>query len=279
MSPRRRRFVLAGVVGTVLLVLVLTIVWDLPRRFVYFPDSTSVPSASEVLPGAEDAVLHTDDGLELGAWWLPATEKRRDLGVLVANGNGDDRAARAPLAQALAGEGFDVLLFDYRGYAGNPGAPSEEGLGRDVRAARAFLVGKGYAADRMIYFGESLGTAVVTELATQHPPAAMVLRSPFVDLAALGHVHYPGVPVHLMLHDRYPLVEHLQRVTVPVTVVLGTSDLIVPPDQSRTVARAAPNLFRLVELEGTGHNDLTMLNGAALIGAVVELAEQVDRAG
>jgi pimeloyl-ACP methyl ester carboxylesterase len=279
MSPRRRRIVLAGVVGTVLVVLVLSVVWDLPRRFVYFPDSTSVPPAGQVLPGAEDVLLHTEDGLDLGGWWLPARERRRDLAVLVANGNGGDRTARAPLAEALAGEGFDVLLFDYRGYGGNPGAPSEEGLARDVRAARAFLVGQGYAADRMIYFGESLGTAVVTELATQHPPAAMMLRSPFVDLAALGHVHYPGVPVPLVLHDRYPLVEHLQHVAVPVTVVLGTSDLIVPPDQSRTVARATPNLFRLVELEGTGHNDLTMLNGAAVIGAVVELAEQVDRAG
>jgi pimeloyl-ACP methyl ester carboxylesterase len=120
---------------------------------------------------------------------------------------------------------------------------------------------------------------VVTELATEHPPAAMLLRSPFVDLAALGRVHYPLVPVQHLLRERYPLVEHLRKVDVPVSVVLGTEDLIVPPEQSRAVARAAPNLQRLVEVEGAHHNDLPLLEGPDLVSAVVELADLAARAG
>jgi pimeloyl-ACP methyl ester carboxylesterase len=145
-----------------------------------------------------------------------------------------------------------------------------------VRAARQHLVDSGVRPERLLYYGESLGTAVVTELATEHPPAAMVLRSPFVDLASLGEIHYPLVPVRSVLRDRYPLVEHLRRLAVPVTVVLGTADTIVPPGQSRAVAAAAPRLRRLVEVEQADHNDLVLLDGDALVDAVVDLAEQVE---
>jgi pimeloyl-ACP methyl ester carboxylesterase len=261
----------AGVVA----VLLLTLVWGLQRRFVYFPDSSPVPSAETVIPGARDMELHTEDGLTLGAWLVPPRSGDRDLTVLVANGNGGDRSLRAPLARALAEEGMDVLLFDYRGYGGNPGTPTEEGLARDVRAARALLVESGVPADRILYFGESLGTAVVTELATEHPPAGMLLRSPFEDLGSLGRVHYPFLPVRSLLRDRYPLVEQLRGIEVPVTVVYGTRDSIVPPEQSRTVAEATPNLLRLVAVEGAAHNDRALLDSADLVAAVVDLADHV----
>ncbi len=151
---------------------------------------------------------------------------------------------RAPLARALAGHGLAVLLFDYRGYGGNPGRPSEAGLARDVRAADDFLRRRGAAAapDRILFYGESLGAAVATALATEHPPAGLVLRSPFVDLASVGRVHYPFLPVGTLLRDRYPLAEHLAEVDAPVAVVYGSGDSVVPPDQSRAVAEAAPRL-------------------------------------
>jgi fermentation-respiration switch protein FrsA (DUF1100 family) len=99
-------------------------------------------------------------------------------------------------ARALASAGLAVLLFDYRGYGGNPGRPSDEGLAHDVRAAHRFLIGEvEVALARLPYYGESLGSAVVTELATERPPAGLVLRSPFVDLASVGRVHYPFLPV------------------------------------------------------------------------------------
>jgi pimeloyl-ACP methyl ester carboxylesterase len=181
------------------------------------------------------------------------------------------------LAHALAAKGLTVLLFDYRGYGGNPGSPSEEGLARDVRAARHFLVRReGTSPERIIYVGESLGSAVVTELAAEHPPAGMLLRSPFVDLASVGRVHYPFLPVGALLRDRYPLVEHLGEVEVPVTVVYGSADSIVPPAQSRSVAESAPHLRRLVEVAGADHNSLALLAGSQLIDAVVDLADQVD---
>jgi len=145
-----------------------------------------------------------------------------------------------------------------------------------VRAARSFLLDEaGVPPGRLLYFGESLGAAVVTELATVYPPAGLVLRSPFVDLAAVAGVHYPFLPVRALLRDRYPVADGIARVPVPTTVVYGTADSIVPPEQSRVVAEAAPELHRLVAVRGADHNDRALLDGPEVIGAVTELADQL----
>jgi uncharacterized protein len=261
-----------AVVGAVV-VLLTGLLWAFQRSLVFLPDDGPQQPVDAVLPGARDVQLRTADGLRLDAWHLPAPAAPGAVTVLVANGNGGHRGLRAPLARALSDAGLGVLLFDYRGYAGNPGSPSEEGLARDVRAARAFLVEEaGVPAGRLIYLGESLGAAVVTELAVEHPPAGLLLRSPFVDLPSVAAVHYPVLPVRALLRDRFPVAEQVARVGVPTTVVLGTGDSIVPPDQSRAVARAAARLHRLVEVPGAGHNDRVLLDGAELVGAVLELA-------
>jgi uncharacterized protein len=273
--PRLRRALRAGAVLAVVLVVLTGLLWGLQRRLVYLPDQGPVPPAAAVLPGARDVVLETSDGLRLGAWFVPGGGPEAPA-VLVANGNGGHRGVRAPLARALARHGLAVLLFDYRGYGGNPGSPGEEGLARDVRAARAYLVeDAGVPPGRLLYLGESLGAAVVTELAAEHPPAGLVLRSPFVDLAAVGSVHYPFLPVRALLRDRFPVAERIATVQVPTTVVLGDADGIVPPAQSRAVAEAAAGLHRLVEVPGAGHNDRALLDGDAFVGAVVELARHV----
>jgi fermentation-respiration switch protein FrsA (DUF1100 family) len=217
----------------------------------------------------------TSDGLRLGAWEAPPSPgaAARGLTVLVANGNAGDRSLRAPLAAALAAQGLSVLLFDYRGYGGNDGSPSEAGLARDVRAAYRYLVDVARVPDnRIIFYGESLGAAVVTELATQHPPAGLVLRSPFVDLPSLGRVHYPFLPVGLLLRDRYPLARWIKEVSVPTAVVYGTADSIVPPDQSRRVAASAAGPVTVTAVQGADHNDRVLLDGPEVVAAVVRLA-------
>jgi len=236
------------------------------RRLIYFPGGGPLPDAAASVAGGRDVALVTGDGLRLGAWYVPVAGAR--AAVLVAPGNAGNRAMRAPLARALVARGLAVLLLDYRGYGGNPGRPSEAGLALDVRAARTFLVrDAGVPPDRLLYFGESLGCAVVAELATAHPPAALVLRSPFTDLAAVGRRHYPFLPVRALLHDRFPTAAYVARVSAPVTVVYGTADTIVPPEQSRTVAEAAH--ARTVAVPGADHNDPVLLDGPDLIDAIL----------
>ncbi|TYP90427.1 alpha/beta hydrolase [Blastococcus xanthinilyticus] len=267
-----RRLLRTAVVVVVLLAVLVGLLWTFQRRLIYLPDDGPVPPAAQAVPGGRDVRLTTGDGLTLGAWYVPGASADA-YAVLVANGNGGHRGLRAPLARELSAAGLAVLLFDYRGFGGNEGSPSEEGLALDVRAARSYLVAEaGVPGDRLLYFGESLGCAVVTELAIEHPPAGLVLRSPFVDLAAVGSEHYPFLPVRWLLRDRYPVAEQVADVRVPTTVVLGGQDTIVPPAQSRQVAEAAAQLRRLVEVPGADHNDAALLDGEPVVQAVVELA-------
>lgn len=258
---------LVAIVGVLVVLVVLVLVaagfWAAQRRFVYFPErQVGAPP-----PNAHPLRLRTEDGIDLGAWLFVASGPV----VLVANGNAGNRADRVPLADALCAAGLSVLLFDYRGFGGNRGRPSEQGLALDVRAAYRFLTeDRRVPPNRVIFFGESLGAAVVTELATEHQPGGLLLRSPFVDLPTVGQAVFPFLPVRLILRDRYPLAATIATVTVPTTVVLGTADLIVPPEQSRKVAEAAG--ARLVEIPGADHNDLAMLTGDQLIAAVKDLA-------
>ena len=273
----RAFYVVAAVV--VVAALMLTMLWVFQRKLIYFPGSARAGRAGEVLPGGRDVILKTSDGLELGAWFFAAETAARGVTVLVANGNAGNRSVRAPLAVALARVGLSVLLFDYRGFGGNPGTPTEDGLGRDARAAQRFLVEEaGVPPVRLLYYGESLGAAVVTRLATEVAPGGLVLRSPFIDLASAGSLHYPFLPVRALLKDRYPVGELLAQVRVPTAVVYGTKDSIVPPEQSRAVAAAAAGTTRVVAIEGADHNDRDLLDGPGLIDTIVELADRVRQA-
>jgi pimeloyl-ACP methyl ester carboxylesterase len=265
-----------ALIALLLVAVLVTALWLLQRRLIYLPDTAAVGSASAVLPAAHDVTLHTADGLDLGAWFVPPTGSDRGMTVLVANGNGGNRAGRVVVARALAGRGFAVLLFDYRGYGGNPGSPSEAGLALDVRAAYRHLVEEeGVRPDQLIYFGESLGCAVVTALAVERPPAGMLLRSPFTDLAATAAAHYPFLPIRTMLRDRFPVAEQIARVDVPIAVVYGTADSVVPAVQSRAVAAAAAGPVEVVAVEGADHNDAALFDGKEVIDAVVRLADRI----
>jgi fermentation-respiration switch protein FrsA (DUF1100 family) len=258
------RMMVRAVAGVlVVLVLMVATAWAAQRRLIYFPDGSSPPAPV----GVREVTLSAGDGLRLTAWEFAPAAGAPDAGVsvLVMPGNAGNRAGRIPLAAALTARGMTVLLLDYRGYGGNPGSPSEAGLARDADAAYAHLAGKGMP---VVYFGESLGAAVATALAVRHPPAALLLRSPFTDLSAAGRAHYPFLPVDLLLRDRFPVASLIARVTAPTAVVYGTADRVVPSGQSQAVADAAGNLVHLAVVPGADHNDRILADGPQVIEAV-----------
>ena len=240
--------------------LFLFLLWAIQRRLLYFPASASPLSVHTVFPNGEDAVLQTGDGLSLGAWFVPPAHGATGAAVIVFNGNAGSRDLRAPLARSLSDAGVAVLLFDYRGYAGNPGSPSENGLASDARAAVTYLAARDdVRPDRIAYFGESLGGAVAVALALEHPPAALILRSPFTSVDDIARVHYPFVPAGPFLKDHYPSIDRIARIHVPVLVVAGENDRIVPAEQSRRLYQAASDPKQFVLIPGADHNDWQML--------------------
>lgn len=254
----------------------VAMMWTLQRQLIYFPDSTPAPPAHEVIADARDVTLHTADGLELAAYFVPASGPvDTEMAVLAAPGNGGNRAGRADFAEELSRRGLAVLLMDYRGYGGNPGKPSEDGLAADADAAVEALQSLGYPRQRTLYFGESLGTGVVAALQARHPPAGIVLRSPFTELADVGAHHYPWLPVRTLLRDRFPVVAHLTASDVPVTVIYGDRDSVIPPALSARVADQAPSLAERMVIAGADHNDPVMF-GPRIAAAVERLARSVD---
>jgi hypothetical protein len=266
---------LAALVTVALLVVALLgLVWSQQRRLIYFPWPGRVPAAASLLAGVQEVVLETEDGLRLDGWFLPAPGGGRGPAVLVCNGNAGNRALRAPLAAALSRAGLSVLLFDYRGYAGNPGRPSEDGLAADARAAQAWLAARPEVdPGRIAYLGESLGAAVALRLAVERPPAALVLRSPFTSLADVGRLRYPWLPVELLLNDRYASAARVGRLTAPLLVVAGERDGIVPAALSRRLYDAASVPKRFVLVPGADHNDAVLLDGRQTVGEIVGFLE------
>jgi len=259
---------------------IVLLAWVLQRRMIYLPITGSVPPAEAFFPEVTEVEFTTEDGVPLGGWFVPAEGESDETAVLVFNGNAGDRSFRSPLASVLSRAGLAVMLFDYRGYGGNPGRPSESGLIADGRAARACLAAQpGVRPERIVFFGESLGCAVAVAVAAERSPAALVLRSPFASMVSLGRRHYPYLPVGLLLRDRFPSRRRIARVTCPVLVVAGDRDAIVPPRESAKLYEAAPEPKRLVVVPGADHNDEALLTGERLIAETLDFLADTAKPG
>lgn len=248
-GPRTARGMIRGlVVIAIALAVLVAFLWLFQRRLIYLPDRFVVPAPRE----AGVVSMTTDDGLELAAWVIPP-DGRIVATVVVFNGNAGNRGNRLPLADTLSASGFEVVLFDYRGYGDAPGRPSQAGLETDARAVGRFLDQRG--SDPVVYFGESLGAALAVYLAGERPPAALVLRSPFSSLVDVARVHYPILPVRLLLRDQFDVAGPIGHLDVPVLVIAGEDDSIVPLRQSRAVFEAASEPKEMIVVDGARHND------------------------
>jgi fermentation-respiration switch protein FrsA (DUF1100 family) len=222
------------------------------RTIMYFPDTTRRPPASVGLPQAEEVELKAADGERLIAWHVaPPTGKPI---VLYFQGNGGGLDLRAHRFAALTSDGLGLLALNYRGYGGSSGRPSEDGLRRDAAAAYEFAVAR-YGADRVVLWGESLGTGVAVALAAERPVGRMLLESPFTSAAAVAASVYWFVPVRLLMHDQFHSDRRIAAVTAPILVLHGERDTVVPirfGEQLYALIRAPKGFIRL---PAAGHND------------------------
>lgn len=224
------------------------------RSMMYFP-AGDLPPAPALFA---EARLRTADGLELVAWEAPPAP---GMPVLVyLHGNGGNIAGRVFKARPFVEAGYGVLLVSWRGYGGNPGAPSEAGLLADGRAALDHVEGRG----PVVLFGESLGSGVAVPLAAEREVAALILEAPFASAVDVGAEHYWYLPVRLLMKDRFDSLAVIDRVRAPLLIVHGERDAVTPASQGRKLLAAANEPKRGVFLPAAGHNDL-FEHGAARI--------------
>ena len=248
--------VLFTVLVSLVFVSVLAVKYE--ERLIFFP-STKL----EVTPTAlglrhDELTLVTADEQRLHAWFLPSPiePSSERYTVLVCHGNAGNISHRLDRTLLMhANLATDVLLFDYRGFGNSTGSPTESGTYEDVRAAYRYLVDeRGIDERRIILFGESLGAAVVLELATQVEAAGVVLESPFTSIRDMARVAYPFVP-NGWVKTRYANIEKIPTLSIPLLVIHGTDDRTVPFAQGLALFDAANEPKRFLSVEGAGHSD------------------------
>ena len=246
------------------------------NSLLYFPSRAIIETPDRAGLGYRDLGLETDDGELLHGWWIGAPTA--SLGhLLLCHGNAGNVGDSILHAALLTAAGFDVLLFDYRGYGRSSGRPSEAGTYSDARAAlRCLLEQPGVDPARVLYLGESLGSAVAVDLALERPPAGLVLLSAFTGVRELSRLHYPFVPAAL-LPDAYPTLRRIPELNAPLLVLHGDLDDIVPLSQGRAVFEAAPGPKRMQVFPGFGHSDLIPLAGAEFARAIASWASGLQQ--
>lgn len=225
------------------------------RSLMYFP-ATGLPSPAEA--GAADMSVvrySTDDGLTLVAWYVPAREGRAT--ILYFHGNAGSIAHRVDKTRPLVAAGHGLLLVEYRGYGGNPGSPTEDGLYADAEAAYRFLVDEqGVSPARIAVLGESLGTGVAVWLAQQKPVGAVLLEAPYTSVADVAQRTYFFLPAKLLVHDRFASIERIAAIDAPLLIVHGLRDTVIGVDFGRSLFAAAVEPKEGHFLPGAGHNDM-----------------------
>jgi uncharacterized protein len=226
----------------------------LHRYFIYIPDRTRVAPNETGLSGVEEIVFKAADGTKLIAWYLPARRGKPTL--LYFPGNSGNTACRAGKIATIGSNGYGVFMLNYRRYGGSEGRPTEARITADAVSAYDCLRGQGVAPHDIVAYGESLGTAVATRLTLQRHVKALVLEAPFTSIVDVGKLLWKGFPLGVIMVDQYRTIDRIADVTVPLFIMHGGRDAIIPLDQARRVFHAASEPKSMMVLPHAGHNDL-----------------------
>lgn len=248
--------------GLALAVLVVGGAYFGQRRLMYFPDRARTPPASIGLTTVQEIVLAAPDGAKLIHWWGKA--KAGKATILYFHGNGGALADRAPRFERFMGEGWGVLMMSYRGYGGSDGSPTEVDNVADALRAYDYLVAQGVGALDIVLYGESLGTGVAAQVATQRPASGLILEAPYTSTVAVGALQYPFLPIAAAMKDRYETDKHIVNVRIPLLVLHGSKDAIIPVSMGQALLRLANEPKHMVEFPDGGHSDLYVNRNVAL---------------
>jgi fermentation-respiration switch protein FrsA (DUF1100 family) len=208
------------------------------RHLLYFPARDLQPPATYGLQGFREISLTAADAVKLTAWeHLPQPGFAT---IVYFHGNAGHLGNRAAKYQALARAGFGVMALEYRGFGTSEGTPSEQGLYADARAAIAYLrTIRGVPLSQIMLYGESLGSGVAVQMATEYPVAGIILEAPYTSIVRRGQARYPFIPVARLLKDRYESLAKMDRVHAPLLLFHGERDAVVPVEDGRALLAAA----------------------------------------
>jgi fermentation-respiration switch protein FrsA (DUF1100 family) len=260
----------------IIAVIVAVLIWSViamifEERFIFFPDK--YPSGrykeSPRVPNLVDCWITAEDGVKLHGWYVSNDSAIATL--VIAHGNAGNISHRLDILQALQHTGFNVLMFDYRGYGRSDGSPSEDGTYKDGRAAFDYVQGlPNIDPYRIIIWGTSLGGAVAVDIATQRQAAGLILESTFTSAKDLAAIHYPFLPARYFIRTKLNSIDKIANIHIPLLVIHGTKDELVPMHLGKKLFAAANEPKEFYEIFNADHNNTFFIDKANYLNRVRE---------
>jgi hypothetical protein len=215
----------------------------------------------------------TKDGVAINAWFVPAEPAKGT--VIFCHGNAANISHRLDIFYIIHSLGYNVFMFDYRGYGKSAGGfPTEEGTYKDAQGAWDHLVDeRGIEPKDIIVWGQSLGGAIAAWLAQQKTPRALILESTFTSTLDVGGEIYPFLPIRTLCRFRYPTKDYIQAVQCPVLVIHSAHDRLIPYRHGKRLFELAPEPKQFLDIEGD-HNDGFLLSGTTYTDGVNSFLEK-----
>lgn len=205
---------------------IILFVYLYQRSLLYHPSENNYLN-NKINFSYEEIFIETDDNIKLKSWFIEKDLKKFKT-ILLFHGNAGNLFNRVYKLNELNKLDLNILLISWRGFSGNKGKPTEKNLYHDAREAVKWLNSLGINNKDIILYGESLGTGVATELGKKNIFGGIILESPFTSIAKAAKIYYPYLPINLVLKDRYDSIEKIQSITVPILIMHGKKDNIVP---------------------------------------------------
>jgi hypothetical protein len=265
-----------GIAVAVALVFWTIVLMLFEEKFIYFPEKypRGAYDQASSIPNLRDCWITADDGVKLHGWFAPAESARATL--VLSHGNGGNISHRYLLMRSLLRHKFNVLMYDYRGYGRSDGTPSEEGIYKDGRAFFDYVLTLPEVnPQKIILWGTSLGGVVATEVATQRPAAGLVLESTFTSGKDVAQLLYPFLPVGPFMHSKFNTIDKIRTLHLPVLVMHGSHDEILPISLGRRLFSAANDPKEFYEIPGAGHNDTFFVGGEEYFDRIERFASTI----
>lgn len=238
---------------------------SLQRTLMYLPDQERVSPQQAGLFDVEEVELPTGDGVRVLAWHAKAQPGRPTL--LYFHGNAGSLVTRAERIRRYQARGYGVFMMTYRGYGGSSGKPSERANVKDAETAYRALLARGVPAMDIVVYGESLGTGIAIQLVSRVAVAGVILDAPYTSMLELAGLHYPELPAGFFLTDRYDSLSKIGDVKVPVLIVHGDQDGVVPLEMGERLFQALTGDKEIAVMKGAGHTDHNLFGSYDVIFA------------
>ena len=249
-----RVFKISIVFAIVLYLVALAIFFVTQRSLLYYPSHSYTVLADAHANGAfREISVRTQDGIDLKAWYAPAT--RKPFTIVFFHGNADGLRTAAQIADPYIAAGYGFLLTEYRGYSGLPGSPTETGLYNDGRACLHDLMARGIDSRHIILYGHSLGTGVAAQMASEFHVGGLMLLAPYLSIPKLAQVDFPFFPSSYLVLDRFDNEKKIKYIHTPLLIVNGSAYQVVPTSHGTKLYSLADEPKEFHSLSGLGHND------------------------